>query len=140
MKPIPSFNNLLEQYVFRMAEQVIDRADSQTQTRLIKLIHQIDSPTPTSDAVGSLAELALSEHLQALNTPGKLILVAQEPLHQAVTTRIRRIHQQQRATLAQLARQLVQVRANLAQTQAKLEEHIGQNKILLARCRASAKL
>ncbi|SFF00683.1 hypothetical protein [Spirosoma endophyticum] len=140
MKPMPSFSNLLEQYIFAVAERVIDRVDSQTQTRLINLIHQVDTDASASTTVCSPAGLEQSEQLQPQALYDKPNFITPQPPHQVATRRIRRIHQQQRVTLAQLARQLVQVSANLAQTQAKLEEKIGQNKILLARCRASAKL
>lgn len=74
---VDPFNKLLEQYVLKVSLQVIDRANTKTQTRLIDLIHTV------YPAAGTVEEKLAGQHNQPAATEWEQVL-AKAIDHQSV--------------------------------------------------------
>lgn len=147
MVSIPSFSNLLEEYVFSVAEKVIDSVDAATQTDLIKLLYQLTpdpltvlllngclttQPLPTDSS--RPRQNSLAQQWQAvLAEPSQQSFICSNSKTKADVERLSQIYHQQRLLLTKLSQQLVQVRANLAQSQVELTDQIKARQALLER-------
>jgi uncharacterized protein YciW len=150
-----SFEQLLSQYVFKIADEYIILADSDQQARLIQLVYWLDLSAPVLDSTPTIAttnrrklsffkptQVSLpfsqtgftkrtEENVDNTFTPSGKVSRC-ETTH--ALAKVEQACHQHRAQLAELGDQLAQVKENLRNTQLKLEHRIAQSTSILERC------